>query len=110
VLLARSSTVTAALAGLALAAAGTSVLFPTLLRESLRGVRPQVRGRATSAVATTAYLGFLLGPVLVGALADAAGLRTAVLGVAGLAAATAVLAWPVTRWAGRTAARRAVAA
>ncbi len=110
VLLARSSTVTDALAGLALAAAGTSVLFPTLLRESLRGVRPQVRGRATSAVATTAYLGFLLGPVLVGALADAAGLRTAVLGVAGLAAATAVLAWPVTRWAGRTAARRAVAA
>ncbi|MGY1607765.1 MFS transporter [Geodermatophilus sp. SYSU D00700] len=105
VALAGSTTVAAALAGLALAAAGTSVLFPTLLRESLRGVRPEVRGRATSAVATTAYLGFLLGPVVVGVLADAAGLRTAVLGVAALAAVTTALAWPVARWAARTAAR-----
>jgi MFS family permease len=97
-LLASSSTPVRALAGLALAAAGTSVLFPTLLREALRGVRAEVRGRATSAVATTAYLGFVLGPVYVGALADAAGLRTAVVGVAALAAVTAVLAWPVARW------------
>jgi MFS family permease len=106
-LLARSSSSVTALAGLALAAMGTSVLFPTLLREALRGVRADVRGRATSAVATTAYLGFVLGPVYVGSLADAAGLRTAILGVAVLAAGTAVVAWPVARWAGRAGAVRA---
>ena len=100
-LLARSSTLATALTGLALAAAGTSVLFPTLLREALSGVRPEVRGRATSAVATTAYLGFLLGPVYVGSLASAAGLRNAITGVAALAAVTAVTAWPVARWSGR---------
>lgn len=104
-LLARSSTLAAALTGLALAAAGTSVLFPTLLREALSGVRPEARGRATSAVATTAYLGFLLGPVYVGSLASAAGLRNAMTGVAALAATTAVTAWPVARWAGKTVTR-----
>jgi MFS family permease len=107
-LLARSSTPVAALAGMALAAAGTSVLFPTLLRATLHGVRPEVRGRATSAVATTAYLGFVLGPVYVGGLADAAGLRSAVLGVAALAGVLAVVAWPVARWAGRAVATPAV--
>jgi hypothetical protein len=105
-LLALASGPATALAGLALAAVGTSVLFPTLLRAALRGVRAEVRGRATSAVATTSYLGFVLGPVYVGGLADAAGLRTAILGVAGLAAVTAAIAWPVARWAGRTVAAR----
>jgi MFS family permease len=105
-LLARSATLATALTGLALAAAGTSVLFPTLLREALSGVRPQVRGRATSAVTTTAYLGFLLGPVYVGALANAAGLRNAIVGVAALAAVTALTAWPVSRWARNTMTRR----
>lgn len=107
ILLAFSAALGTALAGLALAAAGTAVLFPTLLRAALGGVRPQVRGRATSAVSTTAYLGFLLGPVYVGSLAGAAGLRTAILGVAALAAVTAVTAWPAARWAGTTMTRRA---
>jgi MFS family permease len=106
-LLALAAAPVVALAGLALAAVGTSVLFPTLLRATLRGVRPEVRGRATSAVATTAYLGFALGPVYVGTLADAAGLRIAVLGVAALAAVTAAVAWPVACWAGRSVAARA---
>jgi MFS family permease len=106
ILLARSSTLAAALIGLALAAAGTSVLFPTLLREALGGVRPEVRGRATSAVTTTAYLGFVLGPVYVGGLASAAGLRNALIGVAALAAVTAVTAWPTARWAGKRTVRR----
>jgi hypothetical protein len=106
-LLALSSSPVPALAGLALAATGTSVLFPTLLRAALHGVRPEVRGRATSAVATTSYLGFVLGPVFVGGLADGVGLRTAFLGVAALAALAAAVAWPVARWAGRTVAARA---
>jgi MFS family permease len=55
------------------------------------------RGRATSGVATTAYLGFLLGPVYVGALADAVGLRGAMTGVAVLPGVFALLAPLVTR-------------
>lgn len=104
-LLAYSSTLVTALIALALAAGGTSILFPTLLREALSGVGPEARGRGTSAVATTAYLGFLLGPVYVGSLASATGLRNAIIGVAALAAVTAVIAWPVARWAGKTVTR-----
>ena len=104
-LLAYSSTLVTALIALALAADGTSILFPTLLREALSGVGPEARGRGTSAVATTAYLGFLLGPVYVGSLASATGLRNAIIGVAALAAVTAVIAWPVARWAGKTVTR-----
>ncbi|UNX55254.1 MFS transporter [Georgenia sp. TF02-10] len=86
-----------ALGGLALAAIGTSVLFPTLLSRATRDVPAGRRGRATSAVVTTAYLGFVLGPVYVGALAGAVGLRGAMVGVAALVAAFAVLAPLVIR-------------
>ncbi len=89
--------VPSALAGLALAAAGTSVLFPTLLSRATRDVPPNQRGRATSTVATTAYLGFVLGPVYVGVLAGAVGLRGAMVGVALLLATFALLAPSVTR-------------
>ena len=82
-----------ALAGLALAAAGTSVLYPTLLASATRSVPEAVRGRATSAVAATGYLGFLLGPVMVGAVADAHGLRWAMAAVAALAALVALASW-----------------
>ncbi|CAA9347180.1 MAG: hypothetical protein AVDCRST_MAG07-3012 [uncultured Frankineae bacterium] len=93
--------VPSALAGLSLAAAGTSVLFPTLLSRATRDVPESRRGRATSAIATTAYLGFVLGPVYVGVLAGAVGLRGAMAGVALLLAAFALLALPVTRRAAR---------
>jgi fucose permease len=93
-----------ALVGLALAAIGTSVLFPTLLSRATRDVPAPQRGRATSAVATTSYLGFLLGPVYVGLIADAAGLGGAVVAGALLAAVFAVLAPAVTRGSARTAA------
>lgn len=86
-----------ALLGLALAAIGTSVLYPTLLSRATRDVPADRRGRATSAIATTAYLGFLLGPVYVGLLASAVGLRGAMIGVAALAAAFALLAPVATR-------------
>lgn len=96
-LLAASWTVPVALAGLALAAIGTSVLYPTLLSRATRDVPPDRRGRATSAVATTSYLGFLLGPVYVGLLSAGLGLRGAMVGVAALAVAFAVLAPLVSR-------------
>lgn len=79
------------------ATAGTSVLFPTLLSRATCDVPADRRGRVTSAVATTAYLGFLFGPLYVGVLSDAVGLRGAMVGVAALAAAFALLAPLVTR-------------
>jgi predicted MFS family arabinose efflux permease len=96
-LLSVSQALPVALAGLALAAIGTSVLFPTLMSEATRDVPADRRGRATSAVATTSYLGFVLGPVYVGVLADGLGLRGAMVGVAALAAAFALLAPLVSR-------------
>jgi MFS family permease len=72
-------------AGLAIAAAGTGVLFPTLVGIVSRNVPESHRGRATSVVTTVSYLGFLLGPVYVGAWAATFGLRAAMVAVAGLA-------------------------
>jgi predicted MFS family arabinose efflux permease len=100
-LLAIAASPPVALAGLALAATGTSVLFPTLLSRSMRDVPEGSRGRATSAVSTTAYLGFVLGPAYVGVLAGAVGLRGAMVGVAVLAAGFAVLAPAATRLVAR---------
>ena len=100
VVLATAPDVPMALLGLAVAALGTATLFPTLISYGLRTVDPAHRGRATSAVATTAYLGFLFGPGYVGLLADASGLRTALLGIAALALLFTTLAAPTSRWAG----------
>jgi predicted MFS family arabinose efflux permease len=86
--------------GLAVAAAGTAVLFPTLLGIVSRNVDETHRGRATSIVTTVSYLGFLLGPVYVGFLADATGLRGAMLAVAALAVALFVLIPALLRLSG----------
>lgn len=94
---ATSPSTAVALVGLGIAAVGTATLFPTLLSTSLRNVRTEERGRATSAISTTAYLGFLLGPVLVGLLAEHVGLRGALTGVAVVAAVFTVAAVPVSR-------------
>jgi Major Facilitator Superfamily len=79
------------LAGLALAAAGVAALFPTLMSVLTATVPDERRGTATSVVTTVAYLGFIAGPVYVGAWAGAVGLPGAMLAVAGLAAVLAVL-------------------
>lgn len=86
--------------GLALAAAGTAVLFPTLLGIVPRNVDETHRGRATSIVTTVSYLGFLLGPVYVGLLADATGLRGAMAAVAALAVALFILTPALLRLSG----------
>ena len=98
-LLAVSTSAPIALLGLAIAAAGTATLFPTLLSSSLRQVNAERRGRATSVISTTAYLGFLLGPAYVGLLADHVGLRGAIVGIAALAVAFTITGAPVSRWA-----------
>jgi MFS family permease len=92
--------VPAGLAGLALAAAGTAALFPTLMSVLTATVPDERRGAATSVVTTVAYLGFLTGPVYVGTWAGAVGLPGAMLAVAGLAAGLALLAGPLLRGMG----------
>lgn len=101
-LLAAAPSMPIALTGLALAATGTSVLFPTLLSRSLREVPDGSRGRATSMISTTAYLGFVFGPAYVGFLAGLLGLRGAMVGVAVLAVGFAILAPAATRLVARS--------
>jgi MFS family permease len=96
-LVAAAGTLAVALTGLALAAAGTAVLFPTLIVVLTARVPAGVRGTATSAVTTVAYLGFLAGPVYVGAWAGAVGLPGAMLAVAVLALVLAILAGATVR-------------
>jgi MFS family permease len=94
-LVAAATTVPVALVGLALAAAGTGVLFPTLLSVVAAGVAESARGAATSVVTAVAYLGFLAGPAYVGGWAAVTGLPGAMFAVAGLAAGLAVVAGPL---------------
>ena len=96
-IVAYSDSIWVALVGFAIAAIGTSVLFPTLLSIATKNVPETQRGRATSAVGTIAYLGFLLGPAYVGLLASTTNLRTALVGVALLALVYAFTCLPVTR-------------
>lgn len=84
-------TVPIGLLGLSIAAAGTAVLFPTLLGILTMRVRDEVRGSATSVVSAIAYLGFLGGPGYVGRWAGAVGLPGAMFALAALAAVLALL-------------------
>jgi predicted MFS family arabinose efflux permease len=90
--LAAAESLAVALAGLGIAAAGIAVLFPTLIVVLTADVPDRVRGTATSAVTTVAYLGFLAGPAYVGTWADATSLSAAMFAIAGLAVALALLA------------------
>ncbi len=90
-------TVPIGLLGLGVAAAGTGVLFPTLLGILTDRVPDGGRGTATSIVTSVAYLGFLAGPVYVGQWADKVALRVAMFALAALAAALALLALAALR-------------
>jgi MFS family permease len=72
----------AAIAGFGLIGAGVSCIFPLILSAAARtpGIAP---GTAIAAMATSGYTGFLVGPPLIGSLAEALSLRGA-LGVLGL--------------------------
>jgi len=78
--------VPAGLLGLGIAAAGSALVFPTVLSVLSARVPDHLRGAATSIVTTVAYLGFLAGPVYVGRWADIAGLRGAMVALAAVAA------------------------
>ncbi|MET7336743.1 MFS transporter [Nonomuraea sp. NPDC005650] len=103
VLTAFAPTMPLALGGIVAAAAGTSALFPTLLSYGLRPVPDGSRGRATSAISTVAYLGYLVGPAYFGLLADATGVQRTFLGIAVLTAVVlaAIPALPALRRARR---------
>jgi MFS family permease len=94
---AAARTFAVALIGLALAAAGTAVLFLALIVVLTAPVPDRVRGTATSAVTTVAYLGMVAGPAYVGAWADAVGLPGAMVAVAALALVLASLAAATVR-------------
>ncbi|HEU4424686.1 MAG TPA: MFS transporter [Pilimelia sp.] len=83
-----------ALAGAVLWALGISLVYPAAM--SAAGERPDRPADAIAAVAAVGYGGLLLGPPLIGVLAQHVGLGRALLVVMALAAAVAALA-PATR-------------
>lgn len=64
-------------ASLFVAAAGASVIAPSALSLAGRTAEPRRRGAAVATVGVIAYTGFFVGPAMLGFVADAAGLRTA---------------------------------
>jgi predicted MFS family arabinose efflux permease len=82
-------TAAVAVAGFALMGAGLSAVFPLALRAA--GLDEDVPGPALAAVSTVGYAGFLTGPPLIGALAEAGSLRSALLLVPALCLVAAAL-------------------
>jgi MFS family permease len=76
-----------ALLGFALGGAGISVAAPTLFGAAGRGAADAERGSAVASVTTVAYLGFLFGPPVIGAVSGALDLRAGI----GVLAAVALL-------------------
>jgi MFS family permease len=73
------------------AGAGCSVLAPTIIGVAGRAAAPRERATVVGSVTTLMYLGFLVGPALVGGLAELATLRTSLVAVAALALLLAFL-------------------
>lgn len=73
--------------------AGISIAAPALFGAGGRRASPEERGRAVATVTTLGYLGFLVGPPLVGGVAELIGLRAS-FGVLALIAAALVVATP----------------
>jgi MFS family permease len=88
-----SPSIAIALAGFVLGGAGISVAAPTLFGAAGRGASDAERGSSVASVTTVAYLGFLAGPPLIGAVSGAVDLRVGIALLGGiavlLAAATA---------------------
>src|SRR5439155_325707 len=77
----------AALVGFACLGAGLATVIPAVFRAA--GNATSQPGPALATVSTTGYLGFLAGPPLIGALADATSLPTALVLLPALAAVLA---------------------
>jgi len=85
--------------GFAVIGLGVAAIVPVAWSAAAQK-EPGAPGRAIAAVATCGYLGFLVGPVLVGALASAVGL-TGAIAVAGASALVVLLLAPSLRVAAR---------
>jgi MFS family permease len=81
-----------ALAGFFLGGAGISLAAPVLFGAAGRAADEAARGSAVATVTTLSYLGFLAGPVLVGAVSGVLGLRAGLAALALIAALLAVAA------------------
>jgi predicted MFS family arabinose efflux permease len=75
-----------ALVGFGLTGVGISVAAPTLFGAAGRRSSPDDRGSAMAAVTTVSYLGFVVGPPLIGGVSGAFGLRVGMLALAVVAA------------------------
>jgi MFS family permease len=96
VLLAVAPEPVVALIGVAVAGAGTSVLAPTLFSAVGRRSQEGRQGAALGAVSTLGYIGFLVGPPVVGLVSAATSLPVA-LGSLGLVGVAVAVAGPVVR-------------
>jgi len=98
-----------ALAGFALAGVGISNVIPVLFAAAsgIRGVAP---AQAIAGVASLGYVGFLAGPPVIGALAQASSLRAALSVVVVAALTLAALAWGTRGLAGPSSQDRQAAA
>jgi MFS family permease len=76
-----------AIAAFFVGGAGISIAAPALFGAGGRLTSPEERGRALATVTTLGYLGFLVGPPIVGGLAELFGLRAAFVALAAIAAA-----------------------
>jgi hypothetical protein len=81
--------VVAAVGGFAVLGAGISVTFPALLAEA--GATSDRPAEAVGAVSTGGYVGFLVGPPLIGSVAQVAGLPVALWIIPMLAAGAAAV-------------------
>ncbi len=82
-----------AIAGFAIMGLGLSVVFPLTLRVAARSERSS--GPAIAAVSTVGYMGFLIGPPAIGLLAEATGLRVALMAAGAACVVAAVLSGKV---------------
>jgi len=86
-----------ALIGLALAGGGISTVAPALFARAGRMATPSGRASAIARVTTIGYTGFIVGPALVGFIAEATSLRIAIATLAVLALGVAVGGWTLLR-------------
>ena len=82
-----------AIAAFFVGGAGISIAAPALFGAGGRLASAEERGRAVATVTTLGYLGFLVGPPIVGGVAELTGLRAS-FGVLALIAAALVVATP----------------
>jgi len=86
-----------ALVGLALAGGGISTVAPALFARAGRMASPDQRAAAIARVTTIGYSGFIVGPALVGAIAQTTSLSLAIATLALLALVVAAGGWALMR-------------